>query len=180
MTHSFVPEMQPGEKVVAVLRRHWFTILGIAVVAILLAVIPFGVWRLLVLVAPDTLTHPVMRPILLLIGSTYYLAIWLFSFTDIIDYYLDTWTITTGRIINIEQHGLFRRVASELNLSSIQDVTSDTKGFLQTFFRYGNVFVQTAATHERFHLKNVPDAEHVKNTIMRLAEEDRLKETARS
>ncbi|KKW35264.1 MAG: hypothetical protein UY81_C0047G0006 [Candidatus Giovannonibacteria bacterium GW2011_GWA2_53_7] len=167
---------EPGEKVVLVLRRFWFTALGIIITAILLFLLPFGVYQLLLAFAPGMLQDPIITPILTVGGVIYYLAVWLFTFTDFVDYYLDTWVVTTARIINIEQHGLFRRTASELNLSSIQDTTAEISGPLQTFFKYGNVYVQTAAERQRFHLKNVPHAEIVKETIMHLAEGDRMRE----
>jgi len=167
---------QDGEKVVIVLRRFWFTVLGIVLIGAVLCLIPFGVYYLFLTFSPGVLNDPVITPALAMIAVLYYLAVWLFSFTDFVDYYLDTWIITTGRILNIEQHGLFRRTSSELNLSAIQDVTSEIKGPLQTFFKYGNVYVQTAAERQRFHLKNIAHAEAVKETIMHLSEQDRLKE----
>lgn len=172
----FVTHAHPNEHVVLVLRRHWFTVLHIILTAGVLFLLPIGVHRLLLLFTPGMLTDPRIAPILSVLAVIYYLAVWLFSFTDFVDYYLDTWVITTARLINIEQHGLFRRTASELNLSSIQDVTSEISGPLQTFFHYGDVYVQTAAEQQRFHLKLIPQADVVKETLMQLAEEDRLKE----
>jgi len=176
MTPQILHNPQPGEKVVMVLRRHWLTIFWMLAVSCLLALLPIGIYVLFLVLSPRLLTDPIMSPILAMVGSLYYLALWLFVFTDFIDYYLDVWIITTGRIINIEQHGLFRRTSSELNLSSVQDVTAETKGFLQTLFQFGNVFVQTAGEQQRFQLKNVPDIEQIRETIMQLSEKDRMKE----
>ncbi|OGL72224.1 hypothetical protein A3D69_03920 [Candidatus Uhrbacteria bacterium RIFCSPHIGHO2_02_FULL_54_11] len=167
---------QPGERVVMILRRFWFTALWIVLTAVILFLLPVGVYALLLNFSPSLLDDSLITPALAMTACLYYLAVWLFAFTDFVDYYLDTWIITTGRIINVEQHGLFRRTASELNLSSIQDATSEISGPLQTFFKYGNVFVQTAAERERFHLKDIPHAEEVKETIMHLSEEDRMRE----
>lgn len=167
---------QPGERVVLVLRRFWFTALGIIFVSVLLLLVPIAVYYLLATFSPQLLANPIITPIIASVAVIYYLAVWLFAFTDFVDYYLDTWVVTTGRILNIEQQGLFKRVSSELNLSSIQDVTAEIKGPLQTFFKYGNVYVQTAAERMRFHMKGIANAEAVKATIMRLSEEDRMKE----
>jgi membrane protein YdbS with pleckstrin-like domain len=176
---KFISNPQPGEKTVLILRRFWFTALNIILVGILLFLVPFGVTYLLMMFSPELLDDPIITPILASVAVIYYLAVWLFAFTDFVDYYLDVWVITTGRILNIEQHGLFKRASSELNLSSIQDVTAEINGPLQTFFKYGNVYVQTAAERMRFHMKNVANAEEVKATIMRLSEEDRMKENTR-
>ena len=53
-----------------------------------------------------------------------------FAFIEFTDYYLDTWIVTTERIISIEQKGLFERTASELDLISVQDATAEVHGFL--------------------------------------------------
>lgn len=161
---------------ILVLRRYWFTAFWIILVAVVLFLIPIGVYYILLTFSPQMLDDPTLTPVLAMVGALYYMAVWLFAFTDFVDYYLDTWIITTARIINVEQHGLFRRTASELNLSSVQDVTSEIRGPLQTFFKYGNVYVQTAAERQRFQLKNIAHAETVKGTIMHLSEEDRLRE----
>jgi hypothetical protein len=93
---------------------------------------------------------------------------WLILFVVWIDYYLDVWIVTTKRIVNIEQVGLFNRQISELEHSKIQDVTSEVKGFLPTFFQYGYVYVQTAAEKARFTFKQIPDPVWVRNIIMQL------------
>lgn len=66
--------------------------------------------------------------------------------------------------------GLFHRHASELHLSNIQDITSDTEGFLHTMFNYGHVYIQTAAEEERFTFKDVPEPDQVKDAILKLVE----------
>jgi hypothetical protein len=83
------------------------------------------------------------------------------------------WVITNERIINIEQEGLFKRTTSELDLASVQDATSEVRGFLQTMFSYGNVFVQTAGEKGRFHFKNIPYPERIQEVVMRLVQEDK-------
>lgn len=173
---KILPNPQPGERVVLVLRRFWFTVLWIIFTAVVLFLLPVGVFFLLLNFSPSLLDDALITPALAMTACLYYLAVWLFAFTDFVDYYLDTWIVTTARIINVEQHGLFKRTASELNLSSIQDVTAEISGPLQTFFKYGNVYVQTAAERQRFQLKDIPHAETVKETIMHLSEEDRLRE----
>jgi uncharacterized membrane protein YdbT with pleckstrin-like domain len=108
----------------------------------------------------------------MLLGSIYYLTVWIVAFTAFIDYYLDFWVVTNDRIINVEQR-LFSRTISELDLFKIQDVTGQSKGFLETMFDYGNVYVQTAGATERFNFEEVPGPREVASRIIALAEEDR-------
>jgi uncharacterized membrane protein YdbT with pleckstrin-like domain len=105
----------------------------------------------------------------------YYLAVWLFAFLEFTDYYLDVWIVTNERVINIEQEGLFHRTASELHLTAIQDVTSDVQGIVRTLFDYGNVHIQTAGEKGRFIFKNIEEPEKIKEFVIRLVEEDKMR-----
>jgi uncharacterized membrane protein YdbT with pleckstrin-like domain len=81
--------------------------------------------------------------------------------------------VTNKRIVNVEQKGLFSRVVSEKELSRMQDVTSEVHGFIATFFSYGDIYIQTAGTKERFVFKQVPDAPHVAQEITNLVQKVR-------
>lgn len=173
MRLDHLPNQQKNERVVLFLRRQWFAVLSIVAAFAILILVPaalaFVFWeRLLVLLA-----DPVIGPAVSLLASMYVLCVWLFAFMEFTDYCLDTWIITNERIINVEQHGLFNRTASELHLAAVQDITSELKGVIPTFFDYGNVFVQTAAERERFVFKNIEHPERVKELILKLVEEDK-------
>ena len=53
--------------------------------------------------------------------------------------------MTNDRIVDIEQHGLFSRTISEVDLFRIQDVTVDIHGIIATLLNYGNLTVKTAS-----------------------------------
>lgn len=168
-----LPNAKPGEKTVIFLRRHWFVPAGIILLLLFLLITPVGVYYLISWQAVWILTHPVAAPLLILVASLYYLAIWVYSFSEFIDYYLDIWIVTNERIINIEQLGLFARVASELNLADVQDVTSEVHGIFRTFFDFGEVHIQTAAETTRFIFKQIKQPELVKRQIIQLADQAR-------
>ena len=96
------------------------------------------------------------------------LAIWLYGFMIWIDYYFDIWVITSERIINIEQKGMFSRKASELRFQKIQDITTEVTGFLPTVFNYGDVRIQTAGTTEEFVFRTISDPYNIKNIVMKM------------
>jgi hypothetical protein len=54
-------------------------------------------------------------------------------------------------------------------------VTSEVKGALPTVFRYGDVFVQTAAEKERFDFREVPEPDAVRDMIIKLVEESKCR-----
>ena len=72
--------------------------------------------------------------------------------------------------------GLFSRVASELNLTAVQDVTSNVHGFVNTIFDYGLVEVQTAGESGRFEFKQVEHPEIIKRQIIQMADQARAKQ----
>jgi len=174
-----LPNKRPDERVIMFLRRQWFAWAFILAAAAFLLAVPTLIgayyWdRVTVL-----LSHPALGPLVIVIASAYVLSIWLFSFLEFTDFYLDTWIITTHRVINIEQKGLFNRIASELHLSAVQDVTSDVRGIVNTFFDFGDVFVQTAAEKERFVFKGIDHPERVKELIVKLVEEEKKRHAQR-
>jgi hypothetical protein len=96
------------------------------------------------------------------------LAIWIYGFLIWVDYYFDIWIITSERVINIEQRGMFTRKVSELRFAKIEDITTEVKGFLPTVINYGDVKIQTAAEEAEFLFRTVSDPYEVKNIIMGL------------
>lgn len=168
-----LPNQREDERVVLFLRRHWFAILSIVTAFTLLTSVPLILGWYFWDTVDVWLKHEVMGPLIVIVGSIYFLSVWLFAFLEFTDYYLDTWIITNERIINIEQQGLFNRTASELDLASVQDTTAEIRGIWQTLFTYGNVFVQTGGEKARFHFKNIDNPEHVKELINALVEEDK-------
>ncbi len=52
--------------------------------------------------------------------------------------------VTNQRVIDIAQRGFFDRAATEVELSSILEVTYKITGLWPTVFRYGTVYLRTA------------------------------------
>jgi hypothetical protein len=108
--------------------------------------------------------------IVLVLGlSVYLLFIWLLFFFSIIDYLLDLWVITDRRIIDIRQNGFFSRTISEQMLSKIQDISSDTHGFWQTIWKYGDLTVQNAGEKNQLYFEEISDPEEVRDMLVKIA-----------
>ncbi len=161
------------EKPVLILRSHPIIFFGNIILFAILAAIPYVLYQLFSTIYPLALNGPYGYPLVVLAVSVYYLSIWLFLFSEFIDFYLDVWIVTNDRIVNIIQQGLFARTISELDLYKVQDVTSEIKGALPTFFNYGNVYIQTAGEKERFIFKNVHRPHDIRKQIVDLIEVDR-------
>lgn len=166
-----ITKLRPQENLVLYLRRHPFIIFKNLVAFIIMAIIPVILYPFFSDSVTLWLTTDATAALLILGLSFYYLYIWLFLFFRWTDYYLDVWVVTNKRIVNREQNGLFNRVISEQELDRVQDVTGEEKGMLQTFLHYGNVYIQTAGTQERFVFEEVPHPFEIAKKIIQLTKE---------
>ncbi|MFA5991130.1 MAG: PH domain-containing protein [Candidatus Doudnabacteria bacterium] len=104
--------------------------------------------------------------------QVYTLFLTLALFLIFIFYYLNVQIITDIRIVDITQVGLFSHTISELHIDKIEDATSNTKGILGTIFNYGDVYIQTAGTVDRFEFESVPDPAGIEKLILDLYEKN--------
>ncbi len=166
------------EKIIFLLRRHPLVMARGLLVFIILGGLPLGGYYFFFEQITVLMETPLTQIIIVLGGSIYALSVWLFLFSAFLDYYLDLWIVTNDRIMNVEQHGLFGRTISELDLSNIQDVTSEIKGIIATVFNYGDVHIQTAAEEKRFVFEQIPNPHVVRQAILDMVEEDRKRQVA--
>ncbi len=164
--------LQPGETKIVVLRPHWIILLRAILITVVLSALPLVLVMIVSSWSMVGLSVP-WQTLIILGGSSYALAVLGFFGYAFIDYWLDMWTVTTRRIIHIEQKGLFNRQIDELELVRIQDATSATKGILGTLLGYGTILVQTAAEMPRFMFRDIPHPEKVRELIMKLSRECR-------
>lgn len=163
------------EKIEHTLRRHPLTFVPIILLFLLMLIAPLGAYFLIYEMFPQLLTtESLLYPVAVLMASMYCLVTYIFFYVRFIDYYLDVWIVTNDRLLDIEQHGLFNRVVTELDLYRIQDVTANITGVVGTLFHYGDVVVTTASANTTIVFRNVPDPNYVREELIRLADLDRL------
>ncbi len=170
-----LPNKLPDEKIIKILRRDLFILIKKVALFVLLIILPMIFSYLMLAVYPNLLLGPISYPAIVLTASFYYLFVWLFFFFTFIDYYLDVWIITNERIIDVRQEGFFARIISEQRLYRVQDVTSEIQGFFPTIFKYGNVYIQTAGSKQRFFFSEIPHPDKVRDDIIKLAERSKEK-----
>ena len=153
--------LRPNEKILMIVHRHWFVLLGKIIAGTFLLLLPFILTPVMASfgnlswdIAPSLFFFVLYLMVILLVFLTFWL-----------DYYFDVWIITTERIVDIEQRGLFNREVSEFILKNVQDVTITIPGMIATFLKFGNIVIQTAGERS-FTIKEVPDVYHIKNVII--------------
>lgn len=166
-----------GEEVVAVMHRHWFNIIQHFIPLFFMSLFLIGSYAALPALFP-ILTKDLFNGFFLFAESLFAMLIWILFFLIYIDYYFDVWIITSKRVVNIEQRGLFSREISEVALDKIQDVTTDVRGVIPTFLNFGDVQIQTAAEQEKFLFRNIPDPYKTKDLLMQLNKQQKQSETA--
>ncbi|MFH1286243.1 MAG: PH domain-containing protein [Candidatus Magasanikbacteria bacterium] len=161
------------EKIVHHLRRHPMTFIPILGLFFVLMGVPVILYVIVVNLFPELLDSPTVYPMLVLGASVYFLSVYLFFYGYFIDYYLDLWIVTNDRIVDMEQHGLFRRTSTELDLFRIQDVSAHISGVFPTLFNYGDVTVKTASSNLDIVFRDVANPNGIRESLVHLADEDR-------
>jgi hypothetical protein len=170
MPRSLYPSQQPNEKIYLVVREHWIRP-AIKIFFILLAAVAP---RLILLAMANAGINvlAIFPESIILFASVFYQLLLLFALFAVFTlYYLNVHIVSEERIVDIDQVGLLRHVISELNIETIEDVSSSTTGLLGNLLDYGTVFVQTAGAQERFEFRNVPHPGAINKLILELYEQ---------
>ena len=94
------------------------------------------------------------------------------------NYYLSLGVITSERVIDIDQTGIFRREVNEMSMGTLEDASYKQRGALASMFNFGDVVLQTAGESNvegqmnGVVFKNVPDPRSVVNTISQMQQNE--------
>lgn len=154
-----------SEDILVFTRRHWIVLIRPMMTGIFASLLPF----LIIIVSAPFLIKNNLASIFTLVWSIYIMILWVYTFHALTMHTLDTWIVTSERIIDISQIGFFQRKVSELHLSSIEDISVHINGVLQSYFDFGNLEIQTAGSSQRFLFEEIPEPLNVKDKIMTAA-----------
>tara|TARA_B100000508_G_scaffold135160_1_gene126597 strand:- start:3910 stop:4476 length:567 start_codon:yes stop_codon:yes gene_type:complete len=172
-------QLEPGEEVLKVVRKHWFIIAVELFGTFLMLLLPFFI-LFIVALFPNSL---MMFDITL--GDytkliTYAVAGWsiltiMTGFATWTHYYLDLWIITDRRIILVDQIHFFNRNVSIFRLERMQDIEFKISGIIPTLLNFGTLKAQTAGAQEsNFTSNGLPDPRGLQATIQK-AMDNRLR-----
>jgi hypothetical protein len=169
-------DFRDEERVIAVVRHHWWVLFREIITLALFFVVPFFLIPIVYAFAIQGGNVPnISGGVVLFFGAAWTLIIWHIMFARWTDYYFDIWIITNWRIIDIDQQGFFKRnVATLLTLDHIEDIETSTSGVIGSLLNFGHVQVQTAAAEREFNIDDVSNPNGVEHTI-REAQEEKIR-----
>jgi hypothetical protein len=174
-TERLFPSQLADEMVVIVVREHWFRLFSKVLLIAVLSLLPV-VFKLLLVDTQFLNTSNTAGAIVSSISAVYYLSLLVALFVVFVLYYLNLHIVSENRIVDIDQTGILFHEVSELNIETIEDVSSETKGLIGNLLNYGTVHIQTAGAKERFEFDNVPHPENIAKVILELYEAHGKKE----
>jgi membrane protein YdbS with pleckstrin-like domain len=165
------PTIERNEHTIITVRRHWFVLFIELLGVLFLLVAPLLLAYAYVALA--TYAPAAQLPLFdipaatyIFLGSLWAFLMWVRLFSVWTDYYLDTWIVTTKRIIDIDQEGFFRRSVGTFPIIRIQDVSFIQNGVLASLLDYGTIHVETAGSNtEEFRIENIPNPRHLRDLI---------------
>lgn len=163
-TYNPLKVMQPGERVVCEIDRHPFGLIGLYMVAGLLAVIVL----VAAVLAPHYLTSLTQQTkTAIALGATIVLVmIALYTYVAVVVYKGNRWIVTSDSLTQISQVSLFRKQTSQLSLANLEDVTIEQDGLVQSLFGFGRLRAETAGERSKFVFDYCPKpAEYAKKII---------------
>lgn len=159
-------QLLPGEELLTAERRHWLPIALESVSLLIAAILPLSLLvgaELMPVGAVATVNEH--QSFVWFLYTVWLLGLWMIFAISITNYYLDVLLVTNRRVIDIEQLGLFSRDVAELHLENIVDLHVEVKGFIASFFNYGNLYLQTSSERPQFSMSNVQDPHRVQEII---------------
>jgi hypothetical protein len=86
------------------------------------------------------------------------------GFRGLVRWYWTVFIVTSHRVVDVDQRGLFDRFVSEASFEKIQDVSYARRGFWGTVLNFGTLVVQTAGTTahlEQYYVRQPQDIQHM-------------------
>jgi hypothetical protein len=165
--------LQQNERVLKVCRRHWIYLCPRTALWTLFAFAPVIAAAVLLGWAGNLDGLPLR---IWGIASAVWLVYWgLRALFNWYRYHNDIWVITNQRLIDSTKTNPFSLKMSTADLVSVQDMTVQREGVLQTMLDYGDIVCQTAADVQEFRLTGIPRPREVQLLVDRERDRERMR-----
>jgi len=152
---------EDGEKIYLLLRSHPFTQPRWVLTSILFFIL-FFVFNFF----PQSFFNLGQ---ILIINLFFIVFILSYIWFNILNWYFNVGIITNKRVIDIDFYAVLYKEITNAQLGRIEDTTVKSGGYIESFFDYGSIFVQTAGTEANVEFINVPhpsDAVQIINKLL--------------
>lgn len=160
--------LEKDEYIIFEVRKHWFILLQSMFFSLLALLAPIFMYAIISALPIEFISEHNPIILFLFLYSIWFLMVWIFIFVSWTNYYLDVWILTNKNLIDIEQIDIFHREIATMRLSKIQDVKSEVKGFVQTFFNFGSLTVQTSGLDKEFVIRGIENPNNVREQIEKI------------
>ena len=131
-------DLEEGEDVLVVARKHWFILASELAGVLIVAFLPIILLNIFLGVSGAysvvTINTDAYTPEITFITTLWLLFSVFSAFVIWTHYFLDLWIVTDRRIISVEQIHFFNRNVAIFRLERLQDIEFKIKGLIQTFF----------------------------------------------
>lgn len=167
-------QLEDDERVLKQVRKHWFILFVQLFGTVVLVILPLFAYTFVdgIEIGEVVIDTTGYGDMLLFGYLVWLLFMWMAMFNIWTDYYLDVWTVTTKRLIAVDQKGLFNRSVGSFRLERLQDMNVEIKGVIATLLNFGTIEAQTAAgSEEEFRAHGLPDPRGLKAVILHAADD---------
>ncbi len=156
------------EKIILFMRQHPIKTVGWIFASLVLVFTP-------VIFMPVLLRFNVLLQLppgyYVILPILWYLGTFGFTFSNFLYWYYNVYIVTNERIIDVDWYNLLFKQVASAKLEKIQDVKYKQGGILDSFFNFGNVFIQTAGTEPNFEFESIPKPDQVVKLIEEVLED---------
>jgi hypothetical protein len=150
-----VLQMKDGEAIQEIVRRHWLTLVAPLAISLLLIVVPFFFLFPLFSWGAIGVAGFVLS---LLAGIA--VAIRAFLLWD-----ANVLIVTSLRLVDVDQRGIFTRIVSDASLSSIRDISWARRGIIETLFHIGSLRIETTSAYGAINVERISAPERLNERI---------------
>jgi len=145
-------ELDPEEKLVCTIRRHFIGLLGVYLTGMFIAVAVLGGSVLLSSWIGSNITgsNSNIEVIVIVVGLVFSAVLLFFTYVAGYVFRNSVIIVTTDKVAQILYRNLVDRKISQLSLGDLQDVTVDQRGLLSRLFKYGTLVIETAGEQNNF------------------------------
>lgn len=153
-----IDDQRPDEEIVFLCHMHPWVLAKVGVVSILLILITVAAFLIWGTSLISSIILLISLAIIIVYGSAR-----AFLYKNAI------FIITTHRVINVSQTGLFQRKVQELELENIYNLQYEIKGPIKSFLNFGDLELTTIGSPENaIHVKNIENPHFIHEKISEL------------